>query len=169
MNSTNLGYKGIVNAKLNIGNKIVELKNHNEGTPTLFKSFARFLTNNSVYAVDTPQYLDLQYKENKAGADWKTWLSKTISFTGREYYYDEEFSNWAAKFSAVIIHSNLIQTITDSMDEEGTFRLVMYSGTNEDIQKPQDLAYLVVSSKDLARIVPGTQAIIEWVMMVTNV
>ena len=165
MNTTKLGYRGVVDVKLIIGNKRVVLSNHNEGEEALFKAFAKFLTGNSVDVIDTPQFLDLQYKSTD-GDKWKSWLSKTVSLSGREYYYDG--TNWIAKFSTAIAHSNLIQTITSDMDADGEFKLVMYSGTNDEITTPSDLAWLKVAAKDLARIVPGTQAIIEWSMMVDN-
>lgn len=165
MNVTKLGYRGIVDVKLIIDGKKVVLNNHNEGTESLFKSFAKFLTGNGVDVIDTPQFLDLQYKGTDSDK-WKSWLSKTVSLSGREYYQDG--TDWVAKFSTAIAHSNLIQTITSDMDADGEFRLVMYSGTNDEITTPNDLAYLKVAAKDLARIVPGTQAIIEWAMMIDN-
>lgn len=170
MNTMNLGYSGFVDVKIKIGNKVVNLSKHNAGTDNLFLLFAKMLTNNSFAATDTPQFLGLDYKGDSTGGEWKTFLAKQISLSGKEYYYSDEFSGWAAKFSAVIVHSNLIQTITEDMDssENSEFRLVLYSGISND-QVQVDLAYLKVSAKDLARIVPGTQAIIEWSMMVKNI
>ena len=65
-------------------------------------------------------------------------------------------------------HSALKDAILEDSLEK--YRIYLYSGyDSSDSNEPyHDIAYLNISANDLSRIVPGTQAIIEWVMQVKN-
>jgi len=158
-NMTNLVYRGEVTVNMRIGNKIITIGRHNEGTIDLFKAFAKFLTNNAVQREDTPQFLDLQYQTD--GGEWKTMLIKdSISI---------EAAIWTgvtATFTIPLAYEDLIVAV--SSEDQTPYRLVLYSGSNKDRLKNKALAYLKIEAKELARISPGTRAIIEWSMKVMN-
>jgi len=44
--TTSFGYKGMVNLKLKIKDKVINISQHNTGTNYLFKSIYKFLTGN---------------------------------------------------------------------------------------------------------------------------
>lgn len=168
MNKTILNYMGNVVVKLKIGDKIVKLENKNSGTEALMKLLCRFLTSNTPSKSETPQFLDLQYNSNAESDEkvWESYLSTPISLSGKVYKYED--GNWVAKFTAVLYHNNLLNDISES--DSGEFRFVLTSGysSDEDIGSYVPLAALSVEAYTLARITPGTQAIIEWTMQIKN-
>lgn len=159
INTTNLIYRGQVEVKMRVNNKLITIGRHNEGTIDLFKSFAKFLTNNANQREDTPQYLDVQYQTEQG--DWKSLLIKdSLSI---------ESATWTgvtATFIIPLTFDDLIRTVV--ADDGYTYRLVLYSGDARDNLKNKALAYLEIESKELARISPGTRALIEWSMKVMN-
>lgn len=172
MNETILNYIGDVTVKLHIGDKIVELEKHNTGLPLLRKTLCKFLTGNYEGPHELPQFLDLQYNANPSLPEdakiWVTYLSSRISLTGKVYEKNSKFDNWISRFTAIINHTDLLNDISES--DPGEFRLVILNGYNsnspENSYKP--LAQLPVDAYMLARITPGTQAMIEWVMQIRN-
>ena len=161
MNETILSYIGDVTVKLHVGDKVVELEKHNTGLPLLRKTLCKL-----------PQFLDLQYNANPSLPDdakiWVTYLSSQISLTGKVYEKNSNFDNWISRFTAIINHTDLLNDISES--DPGEFRLVMLNGynTNSPENSYQPLAQLPVDAYMLARITPGTQAMIEWVMQIRN-
>ena len=65
-------------------------------------------------------------------------------------------------------YTDLLNDISES--DPGEFRLVILNGynTNSPENSYQPLAQLPVDAYMLARITPGTQAMIEWVMQIRN-
>lgn len=163
-NITKFIYSGHVNLKIKIGDQIYEMNNHNEGTPFLMRSFAKFLAGEMNIESDTPQFLDLQKGKDSGDGKlkWETYLTKTVELTGREWYQNG-LDTFACKFTATIPYTALSAGI--SSDDQSKFRLSLYSYEGAD---KIDLAYLGVTAQSLCRIAPGTQAIIEWVMEVNN-
>lgn len=172
MNETILKYIGDVTVKIKVGDKVITLDNHNNGTPLLNKIICKFLTGNYGGIHEVPQYLDLKYNSNPALSEesktWETYLSTQIALTGKVYEQSEKYNNWIAKFTAVIYHNNLLNGISEN--DPGEFKLVLLSGYNSTAPDTsyQVLAELAIESYMLARITPGTQAIIEWVMQIKN-
>lgn len=170
-NETNLSYTGNVSVKLLINDKVVEINDHNLGLPYLMKAFAKFVTGNYSGESDIPQFLDLRkFVDTEGVQEWETSLNQRVPLSGRLFEYNEKQSppNWIAKFTGVINHSVLKDTILEDSLEK--YRIYLYSGydSSDSNEHYHDIAYLNISAKDLARIVPGTQAIIEWVMQVKN-
>ena len=164
---TNIEYKGTVAVKLHIGDKTVSLKNTNAGTDYLKKSICKFLSGNYGGLPDIPQYIDLRKKITEER--WDTYLNETIVLTGKKFLYVNEdlelgiSNNWVARFTAAIPRASLKEAISS-----GEYRLYLYGAydSNDSSERYHDLAYVGVSSEDLARITPGTQALIEWSMQI---
>lgn len=172
MNETILNYIGDVNVKIIAGDKVLTVEKHNAGLPLLKKIICKYLTGNYSGNYEVPQFLDLRYNANPELPDdqktWTSYLTTDISLTGKVYEYSSKYSNWIAKFNATINHNNLIGDITES--DPGEFKLVLVSGynSNEPKESYQELAELPIEAYVLARITPGTQAIVEWVMQIKN-
>ena len=172
MNTTNLGYKGIVKFKLKIGGKIFNLTSFNNGTDYLKKSFCKFLTGNYGGNPDTPQLLDLRKFDTDANK-WITCLNQEIVLTGKTYLQttDEALginNNWVARFTAAIPFASLIEKILDSDTHQ--YRFYLYGSFDEsDIsERYHDLAYVNVTAESLSQITEGTQALLEWSMQLLN-
>lgn len=167
-NFTNLFYKGNVQVSLRIKDKVINLKAHNSGLPTLNRSFCNFITGNTTTIEDIPEYIDLRYN---AGTSWQTMLISRIHLSGKEWTYDNSLSNYIAKFTGVISYNYLSRAITRSDSE--VYRLYLYSGSLglDSLGNPTgyyDLAYLDIDAETLSYLSPGTQAIIEWSMQLLN-
>lgn len=154
-NAIILPYKGIVTIKFKIKDKIVSFENHNAGLPRLGKSFCKFITGNATTDEDIPYYLDI-IKQVDGAADSSILINK-IHLSGRYWEYSDP--NYVAKFTAVVSYSSLKQSINRS--DSGTFKLYMYSAG----ALSEALATMVITAESLSLISPGTQAIIEWSMM----
>lgn len=171
-NFTDMVYSGNVYTTIKIGNKIIELNNHNSGTVFLKKLFTKLITGNFEGAQDTPSFLDLRWYDN-ATETWLPALSSQIPLTSKTYAWNSDKNNWVAEFNAVIDHSNLIEDIESNSSKE--YRLFLQSGYDPlggidplNIEYYHDIASLDVLANDLSKIVPGTQAIISWQMQLLN-
>ena len=168
---TNIKYKGAVSVKIHIGDKTVSLKSINSGTDYLKKSICKFLSGNYGGNPDIPQYLDLRKRVPNSNR-WETYLNETIAITGKKFLYvveDAELdihNNWVARFNAAIPRNALKDSVSAGSEDE--FRLYLYGAFDStDIsERYHDLAYIGISSDDLSRITPGTQALVEWSMQI---
>lgn len=173
MTNTELNYVGKVVLKLRINGEDFILRSKNKGTNYLKKSICKFLTGNYGGEVDIPQMLDLRIYD-EANERWKSFLNQQIELTGKTYQYiddDKELGirdNWVARFEGAIPYAALLDPIR--IGDEGSYRLYLYGAFDtEDIkERYHDLAYIPVSVESLARITPGTQALVEWNMQILN-
>ena len=154
VNSIILPYKGSVNVKIKIKDKIISFENHNAGLPLLGKSFAKFITGNPITDEDIPYYLDIL---KDGGAPENSILVNKLHLSGRYWEYDNP--NYVAKFTAVVSYSSLKSVINRA--DTGEFKLYMYTAG----AAPEALATMDITAEALSLITPGTQAIIEWSMM----
>ena len=164
MNKTSLIYKGVVDVRLIIGDKVIDISNHNQGTPNLMKILAMFLSGNGNNSL-TPQYLDVRRK-NTTDADvpenWETCCFHEISASSRIYEYVD--SNWQSVFTFSLSSSNLTDYV-DASDTSHNYRFYLCS--KEDVNLVE-LAYLDATVDELSKITPGIQATIEWRMQISN-
>lgn len=171
-NLLTLGYLGNVSVKLNINGNEINFQNHNAGLPYLSKIFSKLITGNYEGQFDLPEYVDLRAysSDDTTFSDPILCLSSQLPISGKVYEYDSSVGNWVAKFTAVISHEALIDEISEN--SSNIYRVYLYSGyddSNLDGDYYHDIAYITVQAKDLAKILPGTQAIIEWTMQIVNV
>ena len=169
-NLSSFQYMGNVDIKLRVGQHIVNLKSkHNKGTLTLSKAFSLFMSGYSEAFKYIPKYIDLQ-KESKDEVSgkpvWTSSLLKPIAITAPSFKYDENLNNWVSLSTAVIPAEMLIEPIIISSDfEQNNYRLCLLCEELADPLVSRELAYFeAINDKDLAKITPGTQAIIEWRM-----
>lgn len=156
---SNLSYKGEVVLKLNVAGKVIQIKQHNEGTPYLMKIICQFLTGNFPGNAYLPQYIMLEVSDD-GGTSYSDFLNSKQPLTAPNYDYTG--GNWVASFTAVINYANLLEVITP--DDPRLFRLTMKSGTST----ADDVAHISVAAVDLSKISPGTNLILEWKMAVVN-
>jgi len=172
MKKTFFGYKGSVDLKLTINNRIFELKTHNNGTDYLKKAFTKWLTGNS-NTFDIPQFVDLKRQEND---NFITCLNQDIAVTGKVFLQttddDLKLNNaWVARFNAAIPYSAVAFSGNFDGFDEGKFRLYLLSGWDSSESTYHDLAYIdlkVGSDSEISNFSPGTQMVIEWNMTLLN-
>lgn len=148
----NFQYSGTIKIQYIINGKLIESSYHNEGLEYLFKYLARALCGDDISG-DRPIALDLR----KLSDGVYTHLLNTKSMLSG-LYYSKEQGDWVAKATAVISHSQLI---TSSFSDTDIYYIYLCSANN-------DFARLEIPASDLNRIRPGTQALIEWTLKVTN-
>lgn len=158
--NTNISYQGNVSIKFKINNEVVSISNHNHGTESLQKSFAKFITGNYSGRQDIPRYLDLK---KLVGDTWKTCFNYQLPFSGT-IYEDDATEGWQAVFTTAIKYDYLLEPISEADSSEYRLYLVSSFDKADTLENYHDLAYLSVSATDLARISPGTSAIVEWKM-----
>lgn len=162
-NKTIVKYKGYVQLKIKINDKVITVKDHNNGLPYLQKVFCNFLIGNLITIEDIPECLDVRRQEN-GSSPWVSYLLSKIHLTSKSWNIETEggVDNYIATFTAVIPSTSLIQPISKS--DTGNFRLYLQTGALSPTTGYNDLAYLDISAEELSKISPGTQAIIEWSM-----
>lgn len=171
MNDLHLKYFGDVQISYILTDKIIEKHYHNSGLPYLMKMFAMAITGNRLNDYDVPMFLDLR-KRIISGEDvtWETILTQPLPLSGKSYAYasDQNPPNWVAKFTASISHEILKSDVSE--DSGDVYRLYLYTeyDPNSKDDPYHDIAFLNVDAKDLAKIVPGTQAIVDWTVQVRN-
>ena len=165
MNITNTWYKGTVNVKLKIKDKVFSYQSHNEGLPGLFESFARIMSGNYRGDCDIPKYIDVRKLVTGTQDTYLSFLTlNRLPLTGASWSVNDagEFvANFTAIISSDMLYSQVPATSTD------TFKLYLLTD-NEDKTGKRDLARLDIPADQLSRIVPGVNAIIEWSMKLTN-
>lgn len=171
MNELSFVYSGEVKFKYIINGKLFESTYKNAGLPYLMKMFAMAVTGNPLREADIPCFLDLRKKSvDNGNVQWESILTQQLPLSGKTYSYatDQSPANWVAKFTAAINHSILKSDISE--DDASDYRLYLY-GDYDSLSEDNpyhDFAFLAVDAKDLAKIIPGTQAIVEWSVQIRN-
>ena len=175
MNKTDLGYKGIVQIKLKIKDKIINLTTKNNGTDYFKKAFCKFLTGNYGGNPDIPQMLDLRKKiEDSSVVKWVTCLNQEIILSGKSYLLTTDSNlgiddNWVARFTAAVPFDALLEPISDTDTSEYRFYLYGSFDSKDIDERYHDLAYINIDAESLSNITQGTQALLEWSMQLLNV
>lgn len=155
---TNIVYTGSVNLSVKNKEKIIKSTYHNSGLSELFRLISKSISGNGLNLDECPQYIDLRYR---VGIDpsWKTCLINKQSITQRDYFQENGF--WVSKFATNIPYSEFTIPPQNSAFKNASFRLYIES-------KNTDLAFIDVDFDTINTIVPGSQAIVEWVMRLSN-
>jgi len=162
----NIQYTGKIKIKYLVNGKEVTYKTHNEGLNAMFKYICKVLSGNITnISADRPAYADIRavYSDPDEGIVEKSCLYNTLSLSDPEYYYDTDLKTWAARFNIVISYTMLNFDMIDA-HPQATYYIYLMS------QSKNDFARLTLDSKkiSLKEIIPGTQAIVEWTMIVEN-
>ena len=158
--NTELYYSGKIKLYVNIGNKTIEIKAKNAGTPILHESICRFLAGQYRGNYDIPQYLDIRSIDNTSV------LVNVIPLSGRSLIVED--NNIYTRCDCSILYSSLISGIV--ADESVNYKLVLCADKDPDLVSGpyRDLATVTISSMALSRITQGTSAAIEWRLYIQN-
>ena len=159
MEKTEVTYKGTVQLSITIGGKKINITSHNAGEPALFKLLCQCLSSNYPGVQALPQYIMLE--KNSSGS-YIPYMNGKQPLSGKNYNNTDISGVWVASFSGVINYSSLIATIEPG--DTSQYRLVLMSALSSD----NILATIPVSARDLAKISPGTNLVVEWKMMFSN-
>lgn len=149
-----LTYTGEVCIKFVKNGKVMEHHSHNMGLEPLFRIIAQALAGEDVRA-SKPAKIDLRVSSD-GGSTWRTALNSNGIATG-VYYSRDNNGNWITRATVAISYQQLLSPI----DISKLYRFYLCS-VNE------DLAYFPVNASDLDSIQQGTQALVEWSLMVSN-
>lgn len=156
--NTNLKYKGNVNLSLSInGNKVI-INEHNSGLPDLFRIISKFLAGYDM-SKEKIHYIDLRYNTVDNQDIFISCLTNKQSIS--QLTYSLINGSWVTKVSSTIPYSSLVVTPISSLNAQ-KFRI--YLMTSNSI----DLAYINIDSQDLLKLLPGTQALVEWTLKISN-
>lgn len=165
MNITNTWYKGTVNVKLKIKDRVFSYNAHNEGLPDLFESFARIMSGNYRGDCDIPKYIDIRKLVSGTQDTYLSYLTlNRLPLTGSSWSINDN-NEYVANFTAIISSDMLYNQVPATSTD--TFKLYLTTD-NEDKTGKRDLARLDIPAEQLSRIVPGVNGIIEWSMKLTN-
>lgn len=172
-NETNAIYAGSVNIvyKTADGKEII-YKKHNEGLPGMCRFLCMALAGNFSSAHnDKPTYMDLRctYTDESAEGDDKTktvsCLYSIVPLSAPMYYFDDspEVQSWVTVFDIGLSY-NMINYDIINAHSDGTFYLYITSASGTDFAR----LMLENSAQIVTRILPGTQAIVQWTMKILN-
>lgn len=166
MNTTKIGYKGIVTFKYKRDNRIYKIKQLNEGLPNLFKFISLCLTGDvSNLSAARPQFMDLKYSTD--GTTWNSCLSAKAPVTPS---YREVEDNGELNYSAIFT-TTISQSMIDKNKLTGnpTCALYLLSGSNvSGNDEEARLARLMVDTESINNLASGVQVLIEWEMEFSN-
>lgn len=153
MGNLNLHYTGTVKISYKNQKQYIERITHNIGLEPLFRFWARALVGENVSG-EIPSTIDLQKLENSS---WTSVLNRPISISSLTYAIED--NSWVNKITATLSYDQFVDHSSIRSTDE--YRIVLQSSVS-------NFATLDVSPSDLMRISKGTQAIIEWVLKITN-
>ena len=154
---TDLSYKGSVNVSLNInGNKIV-INKHNNGLPDLFRLISKALAGYNT-SIEKISYIDLRYNTVSDPDNFVSCLTKKQSIT--QLTYSLSNGSWVTNAASTIPYASLAVAPISYLNAK-EFRIYLMT-------KDVDIAYIGIDEQDLLKLVPGTQALVEWTLKISN-
>ncbi len=166
-----ISYAGIVNVKyMTPDGKEIKFTGHNEGLNSMFRYLCRALCGEFInIAAEKPAFFDMRcsYK-NEATSSFETvtCLYNVLSLSNPNYQYDSGLGTWTTTFTIALSYNMINFDVIDNYiaNEDTIFYVYLISANGEDFARLQ----LTDSNLLLTQIVPGTQAIIEWTMVIKN-
>lgn len=155
--NTNLNYLGSVDLSLNINGIKVIINKHNNGLPDLFRLISKSLAGYDI-TKEKIAYIDLRYSKLDDPDTFNSCLTKKQSVSQLTYFIEN--GSWVTKAASSIPYSSLIVSPISSLNAK-SFRIYLMT-------KSTDLAFIEIDEKDLLKLVPGTQALVEWVLKISN-
>ena len=167
----NMTYEGIVNIKcLTSTGKEIKFRGKNEGLNAMFKYLCKALSGNySNISSEKPAYFDIRctYLDEMTGQENSiSCLYNILSLSNPEYFYDPVLSTWVTRFSITVSYNMLdFNIINKYITNEATqFYTYIMSARGDDFARLN----ITNSNLLLTQLVPGTQALIEWSMLIEN-
>jgi hypothetical protein len=155
--NTNLNYIGSVDLSLTINNKKIVINKHNSGLPDLFRLISKALAGYDI-TKEKIAYIDLRYSKSDDPDIFNSCLTKKQSISQLSYLIEN--GCWITKAASSIPYASLIVSPISAL---GAYSFRIYLMT-----KSVDLAFIEIDEKDLLKLVPGTQALVEWVLKISN-
>ena len=166
----NMTYEGIVNIKyLTASGKEIKFRGKNEGLNAMFKYLCKALSGNFTnISAEKPAYFDIRciYKDENGVENSISCLYNKLSISNPEYFYDSALYTWVTRFSIALSYNMLNFNVIDKYLADETARFYTYIVS----AKGNDFARLNITDSNLllTQLVPGTQALIEWSMIIEN-
>lgn len=155
--NTDLNYNGSVNLSLNInGNKII-INKHNNGLPDLFRIISKALAGYDV-SKEKVSYIDLRYNTLSNPDAFNSCLTAKQSISQLTFSLNN--GSWVTRAASTIPYSSLITAPISNLNAK-EFRVYLMT-------KDVDVAYINIDEQDLLKLVPGTQALVEWALKISN-
>ena len=153
----NLNYEGSVDLCLTINGEKLIINKHNNGLPDLFRLISKALAGYDI-TKERIAYISLRYNSMDDPQTFNSCLTKKQSISQLSYLIEK--GSWVTKAASSIPYASLIVSPISSLNAL-TFRIYLMT-------KSVDLAFIEVDEKDLLKLVPGTQALVEWVLKISN-
>lgn len=167
----NMTYEGIVDIKyLTATGKEIKFRGKNEGLNAMFKYICKALSGNfNNISAEKPAYFDIRciYLDEITGQKNSiSCLYNILSISNPEYFYDSTLFTWITRFSITVSYNMLNFNVINKYITNDTARFYTYLVS----AKGDDFARLNISDSNLllTQLVPGTQALIEWSMIIEN-
>lgn len=175
MNRQMFSYEGKATITIEYNGKKIKYSNHNEGTPQLFRLYAKALAGYNTFE-DRPVYLDIRYTVDNS--TYKSILTNDLpKLTAGNWYYDDfidftsedsditQEKDWITYYTGVIESSDIAGGKVSDLPEAQWRLCILDSGKKE-------MAFVdlgEISDNNLRLIQPGVKAVIEWTTCVRNV
>ena len=159
MINTAIEYQGKVDFCLNIGNKSIKINANIAGTLILHQSICRFLAGQYRGLCDIPNFIDIRNATTN-----KSILTQIIPLTGRVFKL--EGTEYIVQCEAQIAYSQLSTQIS----LEDSYQIFLCADRDPDVYMGsyRDLAYVDIEASNLASIIPGTSAAVQWKLHIKN-
>ena len=154
--NTNMKYEGLVDLCITINGKKTKINAKNNGLPNLFRLISKALAGHDI-SKEKMSHIDLRYNTAEDEV-FKSCLTRKQSLSQLTYGLDN--GSWITRAASTIPYSALAFS-SFSLLSAKSFRLYLMS-------KDYDLAYVEIDGTVLEKITPGTQALVEWVLKISN-
>lgn len=156
--NTNLSYTGSVDLSININGKKIYLNKKNNGLPNLFRLISKALAGFDI-SKEKLSYIDLRYSTLENTETYISCLTNIQSLSQLSFNLDN--GGWVTRATSTIPYSSLAFPRLDLLDNVNDFRIYLMT-------KSYDVAFITIDKEVVYKILPGTQALIEWVLKVSN-
>ena len=154
--NTNMKYEGLVDLSITINGKKTKINSKNNGLPDLFRIISKALAGNDV-SNEKMSHIDLRYNT----IEDETFIScLTNKQSLSQLTYNLNNGSWITRAASTIPYSSFAISRFELLNAK-SFRLYLMA-------KDLDLAYVKINEEVLRNIIPGTQALVEWVLKISN-
>lgn len=166
-------YRGKVTVAIKKGSKTINKSTHNAGLPDMARLFAKAVTGNLDFAIDTPRILDIGYTVNDTNSKtepsedvgvWESILNSPCAIGGRQYKYEPTLKNWVGELTTTVLATDLNGAMLPNVVENADLgnynlkiRLCSYRNTDR-----RYFAEIDIDSDFITQLRNSTSAIVTW-------
>lgn len=156
---TDLCYTGLVDLSITINGKKININNKNNGLPNLFRLISKALAGFDI-SKEKLSYIDLRYSLKENEGTYISCLTNIQSLSQLSFNLDN--GSWVTRATSTIPYSSLAFPRLDLLDNDvNDYRIYLMT-------KNYDVAFITIDKEVIYKILPGTQALIEWVLKISN-